>query len=753
MKRLAALDADARARLDASAADVDGLAAKSARDAEKMDFLRDQLVEAKCASDDMERVLRAKIDELAERAVALEAQVANAAATSEVSRLREELVALEADRADHVETMERQINDLLDALRTKNDKSQRAVERAETTIVALDAAREDAEAEARALAKRSDDAAREARETERRLDAALAAVADLESALIDAERRLDDAEEAAAASSGAEAIAEGLRGQLDALATRLQSADAAVVDLEREVEEARERERASAATLEQVAKAQAVDFSEMIAKLESKLVAANELVVSIMEARVSDEGIEEGARAQLRSMAKIVAARQREVVDLTRELQTTKESLTASGDELARTKSAALELEARLAGTERELQREKELLSMELQRAITANIAASEIRLEKARILLKTAERAEATAKAYEKEIKTLKLANVDLATDAMASAADLRKRLEESEAARRRVEKKYGGVDVDGDGDIGDIGDASEERAWRAEAKALREKIADTEKTLADTSERMNDVVRDLEAKLAAAEKKARKGQLLEAAKRELEKRLNDSEALLNAERERLLREASDAREAALEEQRVVRAKLDALRESLASRDAALAEAVAASDALAAANDDIRARLARAETAVARREDVDELRGEIESLRAAAEATEAALEVREDELAEARNDARDAEKTSTSRDNKVNAMKWELLRMELRNFVPVSSARSASSSPATSLETELRLKLDVMEKEATAARREIDALVADKEILRRKLDEQSKTLASADEVERYSAEHVASLR
>ena len=32
----------------------------------------------------MERVLRAKIDELAERAVALEAQVANAAATSEV---------------------------------------------------------------------------------------------------------------------------------------------------------------------------------------------------------------------------------------------------------------------------------------------------------------------------------------------------------------------------------------------------------------------------------------------------------------------------------------------------------------------------------------------------------------------------------------------------------------------------------------------------------------------------------------------
>ena len=125
-------------------------------------------------------------------------------------------------------------------------------------------------------------------------------MADLESALIDAERRLDDAEEAAAASSGAEAIAEGLRGQLDALATRLQSADAAVVDLEREVEEARERERASAATLEQVAKAQAVDFSEMIAKLESKFVAANELVVSIMEARVSDEGIEEGASAQLR---------------------------------------------------------------------------------------------------------------------------------------------------------------------------------------------------------------------------------------------------------------------------------------------------------------------------------------------------------------------------------------------------------------------------------------------------------------------
>lgn len=79
---------------DASAAAVDGLAVKAARDAEKIDSLRDQLVEIMLTSDNLERDFRAKIDELSERANALEArQVANAAAGPEASRPREELGA------------------------------------------------------------------------------------------------------------------------------------------------------------------------------------------------------------------------------------------------------------------------------------------------------------------------------------------------------------------------------------------------------------------------------------------------------------------------------------------------------------------------------------------------------------------------------------------------------------------------------------------------------------------------------------
>jgi len=82
-----------------------------------------------------------------------------------------------------------------------------------------------------------------------------------------------------------------------------------------------------------------------------------------------------------------------------------------------------------------------------------------------------------------------------------------------------------------------------------------------------------------ELWQRLEVAESAALKGEKLEAARSELERRLADTEATLEAERARLTAEAAAAAVAAVAEAATLRSQLEVLRESLVSRDIALAE------------------------------------------------------------------------------------------------------------------------------------------------------------------------------
>ena len=237
-KRLRAATADVRARVEAeSAASSADRDAKSAQDTLMISTLKRRLGDAESAAEELKRDLTARLSLMTERVGILEAELEGKRGDAdEIDRLREEIVALEASRADEVEELERRLSQLMASDRKEDEVRSLRVkidEMAKTMGDTLGEMRQVEDslraklraAEADAVKGERLDAARE--ELEQRL-------ADGEATLAAEKARLTAEAETAAAK--AEAEAGELRQKLNALKETLESRDVALAEANTTVE-------------------------------------------------------------------------------------------------------------------------------------------------------------------------------------------------------------------------------------------------------------------------------------------------------------------------------------------------------------------------------------------------------------------------------------------------------------------------------------------------------------------------------------
>ena len=237
-KRLRAATADVQARVDAeSAASSADRDAKSAQDTLMISTLKRRLGDAESAAEELKRDLTARLSLMTERVGILETELEGKRGdTDEIDRLREEIVALEASRADEVEELERRLSQLMASDRKEDEVRSLRVkidEMAKTMGDTLGEMRQVEDslraklraAEADAVKGERLDAARE--ELEQRL-------ADGEATLAAEKARLTAEAETAAAK--AEAEAGELRQKLNALKETLESRDVALAEADTTVE-------------------------------------------------------------------------------------------------------------------------------------------------------------------------------------------------------------------------------------------------------------------------------------------------------------------------------------------------------------------------------------------------------------------------------------------------------------------------------------------------------------------------------------
>ena len=237
-KRLRAATADVRARVEAeSAASSADRDAKSAQDTLMISTLKRRLGDAESAAEELKRDLTARLSLMTERVGILETELEGKRGDAdEIDRLREEIVALEASRADEVEELERRLSQLMASDRKEDEVRSLRVkidEMAKTMGDTLGEMRQVEDslraklraAEADAVKGERLDAARE--ELEQRL-------ADGEATLAAEKARLTAEAETAAAK--AEAEAGELRQKLNALKETLESRDVALAEADTTVE-------------------------------------------------------------------------------------------------------------------------------------------------------------------------------------------------------------------------------------------------------------------------------------------------------------------------------------------------------------------------------------------------------------------------------------------------------------------------------------------------------------------------------------
>ena len=237
-KRLRAATADVQARVEAeSAASSVDRDAKSAQDTLMISTLKRRLGDAEASAEELKRDLTARLSLMTERVGILETELEGKRGDAdEIDRLREEIVALEASRADEVEELERRVSQLMASDRKEDEvRSLRLKidEMAKTMGDTLGEMRQVEDslraklraAEADAVKGERLDAARE--ELEQRL-------ADGEATLAAEKARLTAEAETAAAK--AEAEAGELRQKLNALKETLESRDVALAEADTTVE-------------------------------------------------------------------------------------------------------------------------------------------------------------------------------------------------------------------------------------------------------------------------------------------------------------------------------------------------------------------------------------------------------------------------------------------------------------------------------------------------------------------------------------
>ena len=442
-KRLRAATADVRARVEAeSAASNADRDAKSAQDTLMISTLKRRLGDAESAAEELKRDLTARLSLMTERVGILETELEGKRGDAdEIDRLREEIVALEASRADEVEELERRLSQLMASDRKEDEVRSLRVkidEMAKTMGDTLGEMRQVEDslraklraAEADAVKGERLDAARE--ELEQRL-------ADGEATLAAEKARLTAEAETAAAK--AEAEAGELRQKLNALKETLESRDVALAEADTTVEALRKANDDLDRRLlgiERDRDAAAIELAPEIVKLRAeasaqaaKLADADEATKLAKEAAAAATARAEEAEAEAESLRWQLLAR-----DELRAATTEVEAKTVIAKAEGAAPESAMgairdELRRRLAGLVKDAEsREREMASL---------------REEDERMRAKMAETAGAVEKsereaAADAEVSRLKLE--------MSTLADKAKTLEDALAAKENlVSKIQGGI------------------------------------------------------------------------------------------------------------------------------------------------------------------------------------------------------------------------------------------------------------------------------------------------------------------
>jgi len=505
--------------------------------------------------------------------------------------------------------------------------------------VASDRNREQHSVELRVAAKARDAAVSTSRALERRLAKTNAQLRDateevrartselstLESSLAKTAKALEDSTEARAAQS--ERVA-ALETKLEAATVGLRAAELAAAAFLKEKEELREQLTDEQLTDEQLRDEQLRDEGKRARIVPTEPDVSGDAADSALDAEPAsrvDFAKLESAFAETREMYEVSIA----------SLVSEKKALKARLEEALR--DAASEKTVREFASEKTSQFSSERLAAMAERA----------------------EKAEALAEAYKKDLETARRAAKAVETETAADferlnalvldlerraerergiAAETSARLEAAESLLVSETSRVAAADSGGTEPAKEIAD-------------LREKLVDLESSYGNAVRALRAVERDLRNELAASRIAASGNSTLEATRAALEARVADAEATLEAERSRAAAEASAASQRAAEDVASLEKQLDALRATLASRDAALAEAETAAKALRAVNEDLGRRLRATETAKTAdaerviKEEVSRLRRDVEAARAALAERTAALTraVAETELANER--------------------------------------------------------------------------------------------------------------
>ncbi len=294
-KRLRAATADVQTRIEAeaaaSSADRD---AKSAQDSLLIATLKQRLGDAEAAAEELRADLTARLSLMTERVGILEAELEGKKGDEgEVKRLREEIVALEASRADEVEELERQVSRLMasgekkEEVRVLRKKIDEMAATMESTLGEMRQVEDSLRAKLRAAEA---DAVKGARLSAAREELE-ARLADSEATLAAEKLRLTA--EAEAAAERADAEAGELRSKLNALKETLESRDVALAEANTTVEALRKANDdldAKLLGIERDRDAAAIQLAPEIVKLRAEASAQAQKLAQAEEAmRVAKE--------------------------------------------------------------------------------------------------------------------------------------------------------------------------------------------------------------------------------------------------------------------------------------------------------------------------------------------------------------------------------------------------------------------------------------------------------------------------------
>ena len=670
-----------------------------------VDLSENQTLDPSVVSE-IESTLRSTVSELETRLAAAEKTVAEKTAALVSVAGDETKATAEASelKSLEIEKMEQRLRDKYDALEAKREEVKAAelelVESAKSAAASVDAS-----AELSKLQSTLDATTGELRVAAKARDAAVAVTRGLE-------RRLQEANGKLAEVSYEMDVK---RKQVDDLQTRMNEANAA---------------------LSVSSEARAVN-KKLIATLESQLVGVNEELSTVQtanqalveEVKVLREEVDEKSPDE--SSTEPVSE------------PVTEKTLAVSRAELVSLESQLLETKQMYEVTLGSLRAEKEEFQEKLATTVAEASLKSATDSKKIAALRDAVQNANTIAEGLKLDLEAVRAAADVAKADANGTVdrlestiAELEQRAErERELAAERLEQLETVQREELDNSSAETyeteNDDTSDTDSQEEVAALRQKLVEMESDYEHVVHDMRLVEKDLRAELSKAQTQAANGRTLEATRDALEKRLQDAEASLQAERERAAAEATAASDRAEENVTQLQTQLEGLRATLESRDSALREASAAADALQEANTYLEQRLSAME--VTKRSDFDSVtRVEIAKLEADVRSARSALDEKDKELSMAVASIETANLRAEAAEAEAETLREKLVafeelgaievlrRKEAEDRVEEGTSKEKSALPSL-VSVELERRLEELTNTANARSVEIEKLVAEK--------------------------------